>query len=206
MTASHLQRLATFLYETGFLKRAKRTGWWLLGIKEPESIADHSFRTAIIGYALAVMEGADPNKTAALCVFHDTQETRIGDVPSVGKPYVTAASDSAVVADQVAGVPPAVSAAIRAVVAEYESEETPESQLAHEADKIECLMQAREYQAQGHKDAEPWITSSMERLRSESARRLAEAALAVPPDAWWRNFANTYTELQQRARDNRISG
>ena len=47
------------------------------------------------------MEGADLAKTAALCLFHDTQETRIGDVPSVGKAYVVTAPNPEVTADQV---------------------------------------------------------------------------------------------------------
>jgi 5'-deoxynucleotidase YfbR-like HD superfamily hydrolase len=94
MPESELEGLTNFLYEMGLLKRYKRTGWMIAGIDNPESIAEHSFRTAIIGYLLAVMEGADPAKTAALCLFHDTQETRIGDVPSVGKAYVITAPQS----------------------------------------------------------------------------------------------------------------
>ena len=49
--------------------------------------------------------GADPAKTAVLCLFHDTQETRIGDVPSVGKAYVVTAPNPEVTTDQVAGFP-----------------------------------------------------------------------------------------------------
>ena len=78
MPEPELEGLTNFLYEMGLLKRYKRTGWMIAGIDNPESIAEHSFRTAIIGYLLAVMEGADPAKTAAMCLFHDTQETRIG--------------------------------------------------------------------------------------------------------------------------------
>jgi HD domain-containing protein len=106
MPEPEMEGLTNFLYEMGLLKRYKRTGWWIAGIDNPESIAEHSFRTAIIGYLLAVMEGADPARTAALCVFHDTQETRIGDVPSVGKAYVVTAPNPEVTADQVADFQP----------------------------------------------------------------------------------------------------
>jgi hypothetical protein len=95
MPEPDVEGLTNFLYEMGLLKRYKRTGWLIAGVDNPESIAEHSFRTAIIGYVLAVMEGADPAKTAALCLFHDTQETRIGDVPSVGKGYVVTAPNPA---------------------------------------------------------------------------------------------------------------
>ena len=69
---------------------------------------------------LAVMEGADPAKTAVLCLFHDTQETRIGDVPSVGKAYVVTAPNPEVTTDQVAGFPAEAGQAVRGLVEEYE--------------------------------------------------------------------------------------
>jgi putative hydrolase of HD superfamily len=170
MPEPELEGLTNFLYEMGLLKRYKRTGWWIAGIDNPESIAEHSFRTAIIGYLLAVMEGADPARTAALCVFHDTQETRIGDVPSVGKAYVVTAPNPEVTADQVADFPAEVGQAVRELVDEYEAHETVEAQLAKDADKLECLIQAREYQAQGHEDVPPWIETSAAALRTQSAR------------------------------------
>ena len=71
------------------------------------------------------MEGADPAKTAALCLFHDTQETRIGDVPSVGKAYVVTAPNPEVTADQVAGFPAEIGQAVRELVEEYESSREP---------------------------------------------------------------------------------
>ena len=60
MPEPELEGLTNFLYEMGLLKRYKRTGWLVAGVDNPESIAEHSFRTAIIGYLLALMEGADP--------------------------------------------------------------------------------------------------------------------------------------------------
>lgn len=195
MPEPEMQGLTNFLYEMGLLKRYKRTGWWIAGIDNPESIAEHSFRTAIIGYLLAVMEGADPARTAALCLFHDTQETRVGDVPSVGKAYVVTAPNPEVTADQVADFPGEVGQAVRELVDEYEARETLEAQLAKDADKLECLIQAREYQAQGHEDVPPWIETSAAALRSQSARQLAEACQQVPPRQWWKAFAESYPRL-----------
>lgn len=48
----------------GVLKRVARTGWWFAGNKQPESVAEHSFRVGVIGSVLAMMEGADPARTA----------------------------------------------------------------------------------------------------------------------------------------------
>ena len=182
---SEVEGLTDFLYELGLLKRYRRTGWWVGGVVDPESIAEHSFRTAVIGYLLAVMEGADPARTAALCLFHDTQETRVGDVPLIGKGYVATTPNPEVTDDQVAGLPAELGRAVRDLVGEYEARETPEARLARDADKLECLLQAREYQTQGHADVAAWVESSAAALRSPSARRLAEAGRRVPPRRWW---------------------
>ncbi len=174
----------SFIFEAGVLKRAARTGWWFAGVKQPESIAEHSFRTALIGMMLAVMEGADPGRVSMLCVLHDTQETRTTDIPHIAKRYLTAAPNTAVTADQVADCPPAVADVINAAVAEYEAGETLEAVVARDADKLECLVQAVEYRHQGVADVQRWIDSSRATLTTSSAHRLADAALTGAPLAW----------------------
>ncbi|MGW5666975.1 HD domain-containing protein [Micromonospora sp. NPDC003776] len=174
----------SFIFEAGVLKRAARTGWWFAGVKHPESIAEHSFRTALIGMMLAAMEGADPARVSMLCVLHDTQETRITDIPHIAKRYLTAAPNIAVTADQVADCPPAVADAITTAVAEYEAGETLEAVVARDADKLECLVQAVEYRHQGVDNVQRWIDSSRAALRTASAQRLADAALSGQPLAW----------------------
>jgi putative hydrolases of HD superfamily len=178
-----------YLYEVGQLKLSKRTGWWHAGVPEPESIAEHTFRTAVIGYVLAVLEQADPNLTATLCLFHDVVETRIGDIPNVAKAYVSHEPDVRIAADQVAGMPAALRDAILGAVGRFVDQDSPEALLAKDADRLECLMQAREYEHQGFRNTRPWMESSMAKLRSRAARLLAERSLTMPPDEWWKSFA-----------------
>jgi putative hydrolase of HD superfamily len=178
----------SFIFETGVLKRAARTGWWFAGIKDPESIAEHSFRTAIIGMMLAVMEGADPARVSMMCLLHDTQETRITDIPHIARRYVTAAPNAEITADQVAGCPPAVADAIKAAIAEYEAGETIEAVVARDADKLECLVQAVEYRHQGTNSVQRWIDSSRAAFKTTSAHRLADAAEQGQPLTWLNTF------------------
>jgi putative hydrolases of HD superfamily len=185
MATPQPEAMTGFLYEMGLLKRLPRAGWLVAGIDHPESVAEHSFRTAIIGYLLAHTEGADPAKTALLCLFHDTQESRTGDVPLVGKPYVVTAPNPQVTADQVAGLPDQLGGAVSALVDEYEAQESAEARLARDADKLECLIQAREYQAGGH-DVQPWVDTAVAALRSDTAKRLAAAFQRTRPDQWWK--------------------
>lgn len=131
-----------------------------------------------------MMEGADPAKVALLCTFHDTQETRIGDIPHIGRRYLTASSNEKVTADQVSAAHPSVLAGVQAIVEEYENAESLEVTVAHDADKLECLIQAVEYREQGYQNVQPWIDSSLGSLKTDSARTLAEAALNMTSLEW----------------------
>ncbi|MFE7544152.1 HD domain-containing protein [Streptomyces platensis] len=179
---------AGYLLELGMLKRAKRSGWWIAGVKDPESIAEHSFRVGIIGAVLAMMEGADPAKVALMCLFHDTQETRVGDIPHIGRRYLEAASNEKVTADQVSAAHPAVASGVQRVVEEYENGDSLEVVVAHDADKLECLVQAVEYREQGCSIVQNWIDTSLASLKTASAQALAEAALSMSSIEWQQTY------------------
>ncbi|MFJ1593051.1 HD family hydrolase [Kitasatospora albolonga] len=175
---------AGFLLEMGMLKRAKRTGWWIAGVKDPETIAEHSFRVALMASVLAMMEGADAGKAALLGLWHDTQETRVGDIPHISRRYVDASSNEKVTADQVSAAHPAVKAGAQSIVEEYEHGDSLEVICAHDADKLECLIQAIEYREQGCSNVQGWIDSSRNKLKTASAQQLAEAALTMTSVEW----------------------
>ena len=179
---------ASFISEMGVLKNVARTGWWFTGNKHPESVAEHSFRVGVIGAVLAMMEGADPARVALLCLFHDSQETRVGDIPHIGRKYVRAAPNGEVTADQVANAHPAVRVGVQGAVDEYEARETVEAVVARDADKLECLVQAVEYREQGYSLTQEWIDTSLGALTTTSAKTLAEAALSMDSLEWKKNF------------------
>ena len=190
---------AAFLHEMGYMKNLPRAGWLLLGIPRAESVAEHSFRVGIIGMMLAAMEGADTGHTAELALFHDAHETRIGDVPSVGRAYVTTAAPEAVTAHQTSGMPGEVSKMFQALTEEYEANKTTEARLAHDADKIETLLQAIEYQAQGH-DTQGWRDTSIAALRTSAGQELARAINAAGAHDWLAPFQASYHELRASAK------
>jgi putative hydrolases of HD superfamily len=116
------------------------------------------------------MEGADPQRASFLALWHDSQETRTTDLPHLTRGYVTAAANEQVTADQVRPLPAAIADVVSRAVAEYESAETLEARCARDADKLECLLQAREYEDQGYRNIEPWIDSSLASLHTASAK------------------------------------
>ena len=194
-----LAGVAQFLFEMGHLKHTPRAGWLLLGIRQPESVAEHSFRVGMVGMALAGLAGADVGHTAALCLVHDMAEARIGDQPSVARAYVTTAVPEAVAAHQTAGMPTDMAKVIQQLVAEFEAGETLEAQLARDADKLETMLQAAEYAAQGF-DTAPWRETSIEALRTDAGRELARAIGSTGPGSWLAPFQASYHELRAAAK------
>ncbi|WP_416975757.1 HD domain-containing protein [Streptomyces sp. 4F14] len=185
--ADDLTAVANFLYEAGTLKQTKRSGWWMAGVRDPESVAEHSWRTSVIATIIAKLEGADPARAALFAVWHDSQETRTGDVNHLGKRYGAGEADPrTVTADQVAGMPEVLAEAVRELVGEYEDKESPEAVCARDADKLECMIQGIEYRAQGYADAQRWIDNSRRRIVTESGQALADAVLATGPLDWLR--------------------
>jgi HD domain len=73
---------------------------------------------------------------------------------------------------------------VREAVAECEARNTPEAICAHDADKLECLLQAIEYQAAGNVGVQGWIDTSRRGLTTTTAQRIADAALSTSPLAW----------------------
>jgi len=193
-TESHeLEGLSSFIYELGHLKRSVRTGWWLAGIDNPETVAEHSFRTAAIAYLLAALEGADTGKTVLHAVFHDIAEARTGDIPSVGKAYLKEnEAPGSIARHQLEGSPKRIADDIVALVDTFENPQTIEAQLARDADKLECLAQALEYKAHGHPRADEWVQGSIDSVGTSTGRALAETMKRVEPDGWWKKFVSSY--------------
>src|SRR6266496_4760356 len=58
---------------------------------------------------------------------------------------------------------------------------TAEAVRAKDAAKLECLLQAREYQRQGHQDVQPWIDSMVSAVRTKTGKAFAKATLEADP-------------------------
>jgi putative hydrolase of HD superfamily len=200
-TSQELDEAIKLAHEWGHLKRLPRTGWLHAGIKYPESVAEHSHRTAILAWMIAVLEGVDPERAAALALFHDSQESRTTDLDYVGRNYLHATSNEQITADQTAALLQPLAALLRGIIAEYEGRSSPEAECARDADKLEMLLQALDYRQQGYANTEPFVQSAVAALRTTSGRRLGEAAMRVDPAAWWQSFARPVTPPERPSRN-----
>jgi putative hydrolase of HD superfamily len=154
------KRTIAFLTELMRLKALPRTGWLLRGVRDVESIADHTFGVAWIAMLLAdraVARGLEINveKVLRMALLHDLSEARTGDLPSTIKPYFP--GDTLKQADEQAAreiLQPLGEAGTNylALWHEYEQRTSLESRLVKAADKLDLLLQAREYEKGGAKN------------------------------------------------------
>lgn len=177
-----LKRITTFLFEVGMLKRSPRTGYAFLG-SGGESVADHSFRTTVIGYVLASMEpDADREKVVLMCMVHDFPEARTGDHNYVNKKYVIVDEEKAA-RDQTEGLP--FGDEILQLIREFNSLKTLEARLSKDADQLDLILELKEQLDLGNSQAAEWLSFALKRLLTPSGKRLAEEIMTTERDAWW---------------------
>jgi len=177
-----MKRIVEFLFEIGMLKRSPRTGYQFLGTGG-ESVADHSFRTAVIGYVLASMEpDADSSKIILMCLFHDFPEARTGDHNYVNKKYVTVDEEKAI-RDQVQGLKFGIE--IMDLSNEFNVSDTFEAKLSKDADQLDLILELKEQLDLGNLQAKEWLSFAVKRLLTESGRKVAQEILASERDSWW---------------------
>jgi len=160
--------MLNLLIELGNLKRLPRTGWLLRGIPSPESIADHSYRVALITLFLAdelKAKGVEINVERALkiALLHDIGEARITDVPKTAQYYLDKGKAEKKAVMELLLSSPNPEEYFK-LWREYEEESSPEGRLVKFADRLEMLIQAFEYEKAGFRNlGEFWET--MEKLR-----------------------------------------
>ena len=73
-----------FLIEANKLKTVPRTGWVLMEVKNPESIADHIFRVTVATWLMAEKANLDVKRAIKIALFHDLCEVYAGDSTPFG--------------------------------------------------------------------------------------------------------------------------
>lgn len=176
-----------FLTEVGLLKKIKRSGWWVAGIKDPESVAEHCFRCGVIGYYMAHLEGVNPYKVMVMALFNDVHESRINDLHKMGHFYIDfKKAEKKVFGDQIQGLPPAIKEEMRQLRKEYDEQETKESLVARDADILECLLQAKEYYDEGYTKAKGFFVKAPAHLKTKTAREFWQDIKRWDSSHWWK--------------------
>jgi putative hydrolase of HD superfamily len=178
---SELKRTVLFFFELGMLKRTRRTGYQFLG-SGGESVADHSFRVALIAHMLARMTGADAYKATMMGLLHDLPEARTGDRNYMNKKYVVADEGKALL-DQTEGLPHGPE--IRDLVGEFWASASLEAQLARDADQLDLMLELKAQLDLGNQQAREWLLYAQRRLKTQEAMALAMEIMTTDWSDWW---------------------
>ena len=74
-----MKELLNFFIEVGKLKGVKRKGWLLRKIKNPETIAAHTFRMTLMAWLLCRKKKLNINRILKISLIHDLCEVCAGD-------------------------------------------------------------------------------------------------------------------------------
>lgn len=177
-----MKSVVNFLFEIGMLKKTPRSGFQFLGSGQ-ESVAEHTFRVAAIGFVLARLDKqADAFRVMQMCLFHDLSESRTGDLNYVNKRYVDVKEDQAVM-DLARTLP--FGEELQALLEEFRSGTSREAQLARDADQLDLILVLKEHQDLGNRYAKDWIRFALQRLKTALAQELAVQILETDSTAWW---------------------
>jgi putative hydrolase of HD superfamily len=160
--------LINFLAELMRLKSTPRIGWLLRGVRDVESVAAHSFGVAVIAMLLADRARArgvqvNVERLLRMALLHDLTETRTGDLPSTikryfGKEAIKTADET--IAKEIFTELGDLSESYLELFFDYEHRVSVESRLVKAADKLDLLVQSREYEKGGARSLQEfWDTA-----------------------------------------------
>jgi len=173
MSKNNLTKLVEFFKRSGQLKKVSRSGWVKAGIESPESVADHTFRTALFCMIFSSLEGLDELKMLQMALIHDLPEVIVGDLTPSQKIKADKNKEEDAMKSLLAFLPKKVGSKYIKVWHEYASGETVEAKTVRQLEKLEMALQAREYGKAGVKEnLKVFIKSAEKDIRSPAIRAL----------------------------------
>ncbi|MBT0160730.1 HD domain-containing protein [Candidatus Bathyarchaeota archaeon A05DMB-2] len=173
------EQILAFLDIVGRLKKVRRTGWIShAGITKPESVADHSFRCAILAMCIGDLCSIDTERLIKMLLLHDIHEALIGDYDYYMKKQrgisEVKAEERSAARNILLGLPPKVRKHYSLIWREFEEQNTSEAILANDIDKIEMIMQAMEYERDGYdaKRFDAFWTDVPDKIKNPAMRAL----------------------------------
>lgn len=183
-----MKQIANLLFEVRILKDIIRSGYAFLGAGK-ESIAEHSFMTAFICFAMAKLDpDIDSEKLVTMALVHDLAEARTGDLNYVEKQY-SSVDENKAISHLIKHI--SFGNDIKTLVDEFNSGETKEAKLANDADQISFILELKKISDIGTNGPEKWLPFVQKRLKTNVGRQIAQSIMNTRWDEWW---VNDYSE------------
>ena len=169
--AEEARGIADLMGRAVSLKGVPRQGWIdKAGIGRPESVADHSYGTALAAVAAGDCTGLDALRMVRMALLHDLAESVTGDVvPGAMPAGKKAEAEGAAMQEILGSLPACLRDAFGEAWSEFEAGRTAEASMVRELDKIEMAGQAAAYAGAGRADGLAEIAGSARRAVSSPA-------------------------------------
>jgi putative hydrolase of HD superfamily len=164
------------------LKLLPRTGWLQRGIRDPESIAEHSFGVAVLALLVGdAIPHIDRGRLLAIALLHDLAEALTGDLPATARRLFGAeakyAAERGAMEELLADVPQAAS--YLDLWDDYVQGASAEARLVKALDRLEMLSQAFAYEQAGSRALDEfWDDADRWSAEFPAVRTLAEFLIA----------------------------
>lgn len=117
-----------------------------------ESVAEHSWRTALMAYLMKdEFPEMDISRVMLMCLVHDFGEALTGDIPCFDKTREDEKIEDGAVARMLSMLPPSYESELKTLFAEMEALETGEAKLFKALDRLEAVT------AHNESDLSTWI-------------------------------------------------
>jgi len=149
------ENIIEFLRIAGKLKKVERTGWVTqVGISSPESVAEHSFRAAVLGMLISDMKRLDTEKVMRMLLLHDIAESVIGDWDLNAKKKLGIEKknkkENEAFEEIMRLLPTEQKERYVKIWKEFSEVKTEEAKIAYQSEKLEMILQALEYMEEGY--------------------------------------------------------
>jgi putative hydrolase of HD superfamily len=178
--------VSDFIFELSVLKKLPRSGSFIAGVAQPDTVGEHVFRAAEIAFVLAELEGGNGEHAAFLALIHDNGEARIGDHHRIMNHYFDAGdAEERAFYDQCTRLPKPIAEKFRSAFAEFEERKTIEAICAKDADLLELAFQSKEFLEQGYAGKQNWLDNIQKHLQTDSAKQIFAEMKKKSTNDWW---------------------
>ena len=143
--------LESFFQKVLELKNIPRQGWKdKLDMDKVESVADHSYSTAIMSMVLSDLEGLDTEKIIKMALLHDLAESIVGDITPDKMNYERKIKmENKAMIQILENLPSSISQQYIILWYDFQKNSSKEANFLHEIDKLEMVFQAKFYLDKG---------------------------------------------------------
>ena len=184
---NQLLNLLSFFRIVCNLKTIKRSGWiHKSNITSPESVADHSYSMCMMSMILAQIINLDSGHIMKMVIIHDLAESLVGD----HMPDDISSEEKQLVEDKamkkiISKLPNSLRKNYLNIWNEYNDNITVNAKFVHSMDKLEMVIQAKEYEFEGYPKEvlQPFIKSATDYISNERFDLVFEILQAIIDDS-----------------------